>query len=108
MGRMEISGLHLSGIKSAFTCFSQPITTFPPLADKLTSASYQDEAREQYCNLIGSLVEAEGGSSAQVTANAAGGGATYETLLVTTEDDITTIKLNRPAKKNAITPEVSR
>uniref|UniRef100_A0A3B3UKU1 Enoyl-CoA delta isomerase 2 n=1 Tax=Poecilia latipinna TaxID=48699 RepID=A0A3B3UKU1_9TELE len=66
----------------------------------------QDEAREQYCNLIGSLVEAEGGSSAQVTATPVGGGATYETLLVSTADDITTIKLNRPAKKNAITPEM--
>ncbi|XP_008400379.1 enoyl-CoA delta isomerase 2 isoform X2 [Poecilia reticulata] len=66
----------------------------------------QDEAREQYCNLIGSLVEAEGGSSAQVAAAPVGGGATYETLLVSTDDDITTIKLNRPAKKNAITPEM--
>lgn len=66
----------------------------------------QDEAREQYCDLIGSLVEAEGGSSAQVAANAAGGGASFETLLVSTQDDITTIKLNRPAKKNAITHEM--
>lgn len=74
--------------------------------NKVALPAYQDEAREQYCNLIGSLVEAEGGGSAQVTATPAGGGATYETLLVSTEDDITTIKLNRPAKKNAITPEV--
>lgn len=66
----------------------------------------QDEARQQYCDLIGSLVAAEGGSSAQVAAEAAGSAATYETLLVTTEDDITTIKLNRPAKKNAITTEM--
>ncbi|XP_047205603.1 enoyl-CoA delta isomerase 2, mitochondrial [Girardinichthys multiradiatus] len=66
----------------------------------------QNEAREQYCNLIGSLVEAEGGSSAQVAAKPAGGGATYETLLVTTADSITRITLNRAAKKNAITPEM--
>ncbi|XP_054478873.1 enoyl-CoA delta isomerase 2, mitochondrial [Anoplopoma fimbria] len=66
----------------------------------------QDEARQQYCDLIGSLVEAEGGSSAQVAAKPAGSGTTYETLLVSTEDDITTIKLNRPAKKNAITTEM--
>lgn len=66
----------------------------------------QDEARQQYCDLIGSLVVAEGGSSAQVTAQPAGSSATYETLLVTTEDDITTIKLNRPAKKNAITTQM--
>ncbi|XP_027132369.1 enoyl-CoA delta isomerase 2, mitochondrial isoform X2 [Larimichthys crocea] len=66
----------------------------------------QDEARQQYCDLIGSLVAAEGGSSAQVSAQPAASGTTYETLLVTTEDDITTIKLNRPAKKNAITTEM--
>ncbi|XP_049912465.1 enoyl-CoA delta isomerase 2, mitochondrial [Epinephelus moara] len=66
----------------------------------------QDEARQQYCDLIGSLVAAEGGSSAQVAAQLAGSGTTYETLLVTTVDDITTIKLNRPTKKNAITTEM--
>lgn len=66
----------------------------------------QDEARQQYCDLIGSLVAAEGGGSAQVAAEPAGSAAAYETLLVTTEDDITTIKLNRPAKKNAITTEM--
>ncbi|XP_071340387.1 enoyl-CoA delta isomerase 2 isoform X1 [Trachinotus anak] len=66
----------------------------------------QDEARQQYCDLIGSLVEAEGPSSAQEAATPAESGATYKTLLVTTEDDITTIKLNRPAKKNAITTEM--
>ncbi|KAM4606108.1 enoyl-CoA delta isomerase 2 [Polymixia lowei] len=65
----------------------------------------EDEARQQYCDLIGSLVAAEGGST-QVAAQPAGSGPTYETLLVTTEDDITTIKLNRPAKKNAITTEM--
>lgn len=66
----------------------------------------QDDARQQYCDLIGSLVEAEGGSSAQLSAQPVGGEAEYNTLLVTSEDGITTIKLNRPAKKNAITTEV--
>lgn len=66
----------------------------------------QDEARQQYCDLIGSLVAAEGGSSAPVAAQPAGSGTTYETLLVSTEDQITTIRLNRPAKKNAITTEM--
>jgi len=65
----------------------------------------QEEARQKYCDLIGSLLEAEGGS---VAAQPAGSAATYETLLVTTEDNITTIKLNRPAKKNAITTEMYR
>ncbi|XP_022073902.1 enoyl-CoA delta isomerase 2, mitochondrial [Acanthochromis polyacanthus] len=66
----------------------------------------QDEARQQYCDLVGSLVAAEGGSSAQVAAQPAGSEATYETLLVTTEDNMTTIRLNRPHKKNAITTEM--
>lgn len=66
----------------------------------------QEEARQQYCDLIGSLVASEGGSSAQVAAQPAGGGATYQTLLVSTEDNITAIKLNRPDKKNAITTEM--
>lgn len=66
----------------------------------------QEEARQQYCDLIGSLVEAEGGSSAQVAAQPAGSEITFKTLLVTTEDNITTIKLNRPDKKNAITTDV--
>lgn len=66
----------------------------------------QEEARQQYCDLIGSLLEAEGQSSAQEAASPAGSGATYKTLLVTTEENITTIKMNRPAKKNAITTEM--
>lgn len=66
----------------------------------------QDDARQQYCDLIGSLVAAEGSSSAQVAAQPTGSKTAYETLLVTTEDNITTIKLNRPAKKNAITTQV--
>ncbi|KAJ3611470.1 hypothetical protein NHX12_021485 [Muraenolepis orangiensis] len=65
----------------------------------------QDEARQQYCDLIGGLVTAEGGSQ-QVVAQAAGSGPTYTGLTVTTEDNITTIMLNRPAKKNAITTEM--
>ncbi|XP_054621761.1 enoyl-CoA delta isomerase 2, mitochondrial [Dunckerocampus dactyliophorus] len=74
---------------------------------KSLGAISQDEARQQYCNLIGSLVAAEGGSSAQeVSAQPAASDHVYKTLLVSTQDDITTIKLNRPAKKNAITTEM--
>lgn len=65
----------------------------------------QEEARQNYVDLIGSLVEAEGGS-AQVAAQPAGSAAAYDTLLVMTEDRITTITLNRPTKKNAITVEM--
>uniref|UniRef100_A0A3Q3JWP8 ACB domain-containing protein n=1 Tax=Monopterus albus TaxID=43700 RepID=A0A3Q3JWP8_MONAL len=70
---------------------------------KSLGSTPQDDARQQYCKLIESLVEEEGGSSTQLTTKAAGSGAVYETLLVTKEDNITTITLNRPAKKNAIT-----
>lgn len=62
----------------------------------------QEEARQQYCDLIGSLAEAEGGAVAAV-----GGMVAFETLEVTVEDNITTIRLNRPEKKNAITTQVS-
>lgn len=67
----------------------------------------QEDARQQYCDLIGSLVAAEGGSAASVAAQPSGSvSSQFETLLVTTEDNITTIKLNRPSKKNAITTEM--
>lgn len=66
----------------------------------------QEEARQQYCDLIGSLVTAEGGSPASVAAQPSGSSAQFETLLVTTEDGITVIKLNRPEKKNAITTQM--
>ncbi|XP_061660491.1 enoyl-CoA delta isomerase 2, mitochondrial isoform X2 [Syngnathoides biaculeatus] len=68
----------------------------------------QDEARQQYCDLIGSLVAAEDGGSARESAGAGAGVGprAYDSLLVSTEDDITTITLNRPAKKNAITTQM--
>ncbi|CAL8294621.1 unnamed protein product [Lota lota] len=65
----------------------------------------QEEARQKYCDLISSLVTLEGGSD-QVVVQAAGSGPIYKELLVTTEDNITTIMLNRPTKKNAITTEM--
>ncbi|XP_077411202.1 enoyl-CoA delta isomerase 2 isoform X1 [Vanacampus margaritifer] len=66
----------------------------------------QEEARQQYCDLIGSLVAAEGGSATQASAETTASGHTYESLLVSTQDDITTITFNRPAKKNAITTQM--
>lgn len=61
----------------------------------------QEEARQQYCDLIGSLVDAEG-----VVVAPGSGTTAYQTLEVTIEDNITTIRLNRPEKKNAITTQV--
>eukprot|EP00067_Danio_rerio_P000593 NP_001002645.2 enoyl-CoA delta isomerase 2, mitochondrial [Danio rerio] len=63
----------------------------------------QEEARQQYVDLISSLVGAE---APAVAAQPTGGGKTFQTLLVSTEDNITTIRLNRPDKKNAITVEM--
>ncbi|XP_068604014.1 enoyl-CoA delta isomerase 2 isoform X2 [Brachionichthys hirsutus] len=73
---------------------------------KSLGAVSQEEARQMYCDLIGSLVEKEGGSSAQVASQPAAGGTAFNTLLLTRGDNITTITLNRPSKKNAITDEM--
>ncbi|XP_066580213.1 enoyl-CoA delta isomerase 2 isoform X2 [Amia ocellicauda] len=64
----------------------------------------QDEARQKYVDLIASLVSVD--APAPPTAPSAGGTASFETLLVTTEDKVTTIRLNRPDKKNAITVQM--
>ncbi|XP_057680427.1 enoyl-CoA delta isomerase 2, mitochondrial isoform X2 [Corythoichthys intestinalis] len=61
----------------------------------------QGEARRRYCDLIGSLAAAEGGSSAPP---ADGGG--YDCLSVSSRNGITTITFDRPAKKNAITTQM--
>ncbi|XP_014036105.2 enoyl-CoA delta isomerase 2 [Salmo salar] len=63
----------------------------------------QEDARQQYVDLIDSLLAAEGPAVAAQPPRSA---ATFETLLVSTEDNITTICLNRPQKKNAITVEM--
>lgn len=63
-----------------------------------------EDARQKYVDLIGSLVEAE--APAAVGAQPAGSVTTFNTLLVTTQDNITTIQLNRPNKKNAISAEM--
>ncbi|XP_060778485.1 enoyl-CoA delta isomerase 2, mitochondrial isoform X3 [Neoarius graeffei] len=65
----------------------------------------QDEARQKYVDLISSLVAAEGPPVA-AAASSTGSEKAFQTLVVTTEDGITTIQLNRPQKKNAITREM--
>uniref|UniRef100_A0A1A8BTN6 Enoyl-CoA delta isomerase 2 n=1 Tax=Nothobranchius kadleci TaxID=1051664 RepID=A0A1A8BTN6_NOTKA len=78
----------------------------PVMVLRPTAGFCQDQARQQYCDLIGSMLKAEEGSSARAAAQPAGVGAAYQTLLVSTEENITTITMNRPAKKNAITTEM--
>uniref|UniRef100_A0A8C1DWH4 ACB domain-containing protein n=1 Tax=Cyprinus carpio carpio TaxID=630221 RepID=A0A8C1DWH4_CYPCA len=63
----------------------------------------QEEARQQYVDLISSLVGTE---APAVAAQPTGSTKGFQTLLVSTEDNITTIRLNRPEKKNAITVEM--
>ncbi|XP_056868753.1 enoyl-CoA delta isomerase 2, mitochondrial isoform X1 [Takifugu flavidus] len=69
---------------------------------KSLGSTTPEEAQQQYCDLIGSLLAAEGGDSTPVSP----ADSSYETLLVSREDNVTTITLNRPLKKNAITNQM--
>uniref|UniRef100_A0A8C1VSP8 Enoyl-CoA delta isomerase 2 n=1 Tax=Cyprinus carpio TaxID=7962 RepID=A0A8C1VSP8_CYPCA len=70
---------------------------------KSLGSTSQEEARQQYVDLISSLVGAE---APAVAAQPTGSTKGFQTLLMSTEDNITTIQLNRPEKKNAITVEM--
>uniref|UniRef100_A0A2D4L631 ACB domain-containing protein n=1 Tax=Micrurus paraensis TaxID=1970185 RepID=A0A2D4L631_9SAUR len=59
----------------------------------------QDNARQNYIELVSSLVPAE---PSPVNEIPPGSKSIYETLEVTTKDNITKIMLNRPNRKNAI------
>lgn len=63
----------------------------------------QEEARQKYVELITSLLKSE---APAVAPQPTGSAKIFQTLLVSTEDNITTIRLNRPEKKNAITVEM--
>lgn len=62
----------------------------------------QEDAQKAYIDLVNSLIKTE---EAEVAAHAASG-QKYKYLLVTCEDGLRTITLNRPTKKNAITVEM--
>ncbi|XP_010185703.1 PREDICTED: enoyl-CoA delta isomerase 2, mitochondrial [Mesitornis unicolor] len=64
----------------------------------------QDNARQKYTELVSSLVSAE--SAGQNTEEGSHGG--YETILVTTKNNITKITFNRPDRKNAINHKMYR
>ncbi|XP_075777426.1 enoyl-CoA delta isomerase 2 isoform X2 [Pelodiscus sinensis] len=66
----------------------------------------KDNARQKYVDLVLSLVSSEPSSKAKDTTSESKQG--YETLQVTTTDNITKIMLNRPDKKNAITTQMYR
>ncbi|KAK2534130.1 Eci2 [Columba guinea] len=68
----------------------------------------QDDAREKYTELVSSLVSAESAGQhkdASPDENRLGG---YETIIVTTKNNITKIMFNRPDKKNAINHKMYR
>ncbi|KAL8182487.1 UNVERIFIED_CONTAM: Enoyl-CoA delta isomerase 2, mitochondrial, partial [Gekko kuhli] len=60
----------------------------------------QESARQQYVDLVSSLVSSE--ASSHVKENPPDSKSGYETIEVFTEDNITKIVLNRPKMKNAI------
>uniref|UniRef100_A0A8D1DX66 Enoyl-CoA delta isomerase 2 n=1 Tax=Sus scrofa TaxID=9823 RepID=A0A8D1DX66_PIG len=65
----------------------------------------KETARQNYVDLVSSL---SASSCSQVTPAADKKQAESDSLVVTSEDGITTIRLNRPAKKNALTTQMYR
>lgn len=63
----------------------------------------QDDARKKYVDLVSGLVQ---DSPTNKESMHTGNTTSYETLLVTMQDKITTIYFNRPEKKNAITTQM--
>ncbi|XP_068054745.1 enoyl-CoA delta isomerase 2 isoform X1 [Anomalospiza imberbis] len=68
----------------------------------------QDDARQKYAELISSLVSAESASQKKEASPEEGRHDGYETLIVTTKNNITKIMFNRPDKKNAINHQMYR
>ncbi|XP_036901246.1 enoyl-CoA delta isomerase 2 isoform X2 [Sturnira hondurensis] len=75
-----------------------------PLKD-LVIYPNQETARQSYVDLASSL-SSSSTSSSQVKPRADRKQQEYENLVVTSEDGITKIMLNRPTKKNAINPQM--
>uniref|UniRef100_A0A6I8PAI9 Delta(3)-Delta(2)-enoyl-CoA isomerase n=1 Tax=Ornithorhynchus anatinus TaxID=9258 RepID=A0A6I8PAI9_ORNAN len=71
---------------------------------KLYALFKQENARQNYVDLVSSLVSSE--SPQQAKQPSGGEHQQYETLRVTTENNITKIILNRPERKNAISTQM--
>ncbi|XP_012623849.2 enoyl-CoA delta isomerase 2 isoform X1 [Microcebus murinus] len=65
----------------------------------------KETAKQSYVDLVSSL-NSSSKSSGQVEPRADSKPPGYETLVVTSEDGITKIMLNRPSKKNAMNPQM--
>ncbi|XP_041269190.1 enoyl-CoA delta isomerase 2 isoform X2 [Onychostruthus taczanowskii] len=68
----------------------------------------QDDARQKYAELVSSLVSAESASQKEKASPEEGRHDGYETLIVTTKNNITKIMFNRPDRKNAINHQMYR
>ncbi|NXR39453.1 ECI2 isomerase, partial [Zosterops hypoxanthus] len=68
----------------------------------------QDDARQKYTDLVSSLVSAESASQKKEASPEEGRHDGYETLIVTTKNNITKIMFNRPDRKNAINHQMYR
>lgn len=68
----------------------------------------QDNARQEYTKLVSSLISAESAGQKKDTSPGESGRGGYETLIVTTDNNITKIMFNRPEKKNAINHKMYR
>ncbi|XP_074908246.1 enoyl-CoA delta isomerase 2 isoform X7 [Buteo buteo] len=68
----------------------------------------QDNARQKYTELVSSLVSAESAGQKKDASPEESRHGGYETILVTTKNNITKIMFNRPDRKNAINHKMYR
>ncbi|KFW05197.1 hypothetical protein N326_02527, partial [Eurypyga helias] len=68
----------------------------------------QENARQKYTELVSSLVSAESAGQKKEASPEVSGHSGYETILVTTKNNITKIMFNRPDRKNAINHKMYR
>ncbi|NXL83795.1 ECI2 isomerase, partial [Alectura lathami] len=68
----------------------------------------QDGARQKYTELVSRLISAESAGQTKAASPEESSHGSYETLIVTTKNNITTIMFNRPEKKNAINHKMYR
>ena len=67
---------------------------------------FKDDAQKNYIQLVNELVAAEGGSGPVAAETTVPSDSRFKDIVVTTSNNICTIRLNRPQKKNALTREV--
>ncbi|NXK51206.1 ECI2 isomerase, partial [Chauna torquata] len=68
----------------------------------------QDSARQKYIELVSSLISAESAGQTKDASPEESRHDGYETIIVTTENNITKIMFNRPERKNAINHKMYR